>query len=116
MLKQFEDLRRKVLQLEQLSDELEKRISQHQNQNNKEWLSVLKNSRLDIAEIKANVDILPNLYEEIIEKENFIFEKNQLKKIEKFKKKKNKFLDSIDGLAKICEMLEDSIRNTISQI
>ncbi|MFX1551787.1 MAG: hypothetical protein ACFFB9_15660 [Promethearchaeota archaeon] len=116
MLNQIDALEMKIKILEELSNELEKRISQFQNQNTKEWLSILENSRLEITEIKSCVVKLPSMYKKITEKEDLIREKSLLKKLDKFEKEKNKFLDSVDGLAKICEILEDNIRNTLSQI
>ncbi len=116
MLNQIGPLKIKVNRLEELSNELEKRISQFQNQNTKVWLSILKNSRLEIAEIKSCVEQLPSMYKKITEKENLIRKESVLKKLDKFEKEKKKFLDSVDGLAKICEILEDNIRNTLSQI
>ncbi|MFX0004613.1 MAG: hypothetical protein ACFFAA_06775 [Promethearchaeota archaeon] len=116
MLNQIGPLKIKVNRLEELSNELEKRISQLQNQNTKVWLSILKNSRLEIAEIKSCIEKLPSMYKKITEKENLIRKESVLKKLDKFEKEKKKFLDSVDGLAKICEILEDNIRNTLSQI
>ncbi|MFX0021309.1 MAG: hypothetical protein ACFE9S_03215 [Candidatus Hermodarchaeota archaeon] len=116
ILKQIDLLRIKVKQLLELSDELVKRISAKQTQIDNNWRLVLENIQLEIAEIKSTVETLPNMYKEIIEKENLIRKKNNLKKLEKFEKKKKKFLDSLDGFTTICETLEDNLRNTLSQL
>lgn len=116
MSKQFERLRLKIRQLEELSDELEKLISKRTGLNNKHWLLALEKSRLDIAEIKSVVESIPNKYNDLLEKEKLIRDKGSLIKLEKIEKEKKKFLESIDGLLKICEILEDNLRTTLSQI
>lgn len=116
MLKQIENLKVKVKQLEELSCEFEKRLYQQEKQTNGEWLSILKKSQLEIAEMKSTINYLPNMHKELIEQENLIRQKGSLKKLQKLEKKKQKLLDSVIGFAQICEILEDNLRITLSKL
>lgn len=116
MENQIKELKIKVNRLEQLGNELEKRISEQEKNSDKNWLSTLDTCRAEIDAIKESVEFLFKINSELAEKEPLIYKTGSLKKTKKFEKKKKKLSNSIFGLGKILETFEDNLRITISKL
>lgn len=116
MENQIKELKIKVNRLEQLGNELKKRIFEQEKNTDKIWLSTLDAFRGDIDAFKEIVESLFKTNSELTEKERFIYETGSLKKTKKFEKKKKKLPNSIFDLGKILETFEDNLRITISKL
>ncbi len=116
MENQIKELEIKVSHLEQLSNELEKRIFEQEKNADKNWLKTLDTCRAEIGAFKESVEVLFKIDSEKTEKESLIYETGSLKKIKKFEKKKRTLSNGIVGLGKIIDTFEYNLRISISQL